>query len=139
MAAFGAEGQKIGAAEVKRNNLPAAFLSVGALVNHFQFAAAGNGVGNYLQLVVSGQGLKFGQRFAAVDEFQNAEVGENVAALNRTGKTYSFQRGAAAERHIKLAGGKSAAAEVNVDVVEGFALAFVNGDGPSQTERKLSE
>lgn len=51
----------------------------------------------------------------------------------------AFQGAATAEGHIELAVFESAGAEVNDYLIEGFALAFVDGDGPGEFERVLRE
>ena len=49
------------------------------------------------------------------------------------------ERGAAAEGHVGLSAGEGSCAEVDGDLLEGEALALVDGDGPCQTDGELGE
>ena len=62
----------------------------------------------------------------------DALVKDDVPVFHRPAQEHPLKGPAPAEGHVDLAMSESAVIEVNDQLVKGQALAFVNGDGPTQ-------
>ncbi len=82
-----------------------------------------------------GSGLVF---FNVARKSLDGSVADDAGRRKRIAEHEPFQRAAAAQGHVHLAVGKSGIG-VNDGFVKGEALAFVNGDGPGQLQRILTE
>ncbi len=72
-------------------------------------------------------------------EGEGGGVDDEIVKIDGPGEGHSGESAATGEGDIDLTVGKCGAIEVDMDLVEGEALGFVDRDGPGEFEGELGE